>query len=159
MAPAPMAPTSMMPSMGAPGGFGQPQQQQQPPCMEDFMKLRGEVERRGKAVSAAGKRRTSPDEACKIISSFVDADQRMIKFVASNSRSCGIPPDVLTNMTKQHESHVQLRQRVCTAAAQPRPSQGPTFSDVLGSPALPDTTTTSRSGSTFDTLSGNALAR
>jgi hypothetical protein len=159
-APSAMAPAPMSPAMSpAPGGFAPPQQQQ-PPCMDDFMKLRGEFERRAKAVEAAGKRKPAPDEACKLISSFVDAGSRLIKFVEVNTRSCGIPPDILTNLKTSHVDHVQLRTRVCNAAAQPRSAPGPTFSDVLGSPALPDTTTTTRAGgSTFDTLSGNALAR
>jgi hypothetical protein len=154
-----MAPAPMSPAMGAPGGFGQPQQQQ-PPCMDDFMKVRGEFERRAKAVEAAGKRKPSPDEACKLISSFVDSGTRLIKFVETNIRSCGIPPEILTNLKTSHVDHVQLRTRVCNAAAQPRSAPGPSFSDVLGSPTLPDNTTTTRAGgSTFDTLSGNALTR
>ena len=158
MGPAPMSP-SMSPAMGAPGGFGQ-QQQQQPPCMDEFMKVRGEFERRAKAVEAAGKRKPSPDEACKLISSFVESGTRLIKFVEANTRSCSIPPEILTNLKTSHVDHVQLRTRVCNAAAQPRSAPGPSFSDVLGSPTLPDNTTTTRAGgSTFDTLSGNALTR
>lgn len=143
--------------MGAPGGFSQPQQA---PCMDDFVKLRTEAERRGKAVQAAGKRKIGPDEACRLISRYVDADVRLVKFVETNMRSCGIPADVLKNLKENHDGALQLKSRVCTAAAQPRAAPGPTFSDVLGSPTLPDATTTSRTGgSTFDTLSGNVLAR
>ena len=47
-------------AMGAPGGvFGGGQQPQQPPCMDDFVKLRGETERRGKLIQAASKRKAS----------------------------------------------------------------------------------------------------
>ncbi len=82
----------MSPAMApAPGGFASPQQQQ-PPCMEDFMKLRGEFERRAKAVEAAGKRRPAPDEACKLISSFVESGTRLVKFVETNTRSAAFRP-------------------------------------------------------------------
>lgn len=149
-----MAPPGMG---GMPGGFGG--QQQQPPCMDDIVKLRTEVEKRGNAAQAVSKRRGSPDEACKALSGFVEANSRLVNFIKSNGRSCGIPPDVLPNLTKQHATYVQYRTSACNAAAQPRQAPGPTFSDVLGSPTLPDSTTTTRAGSTFDTLSGNALAR
>ena len=50
--------------------------------------------------------------------------------------------------------------QVCTAAAQPRGPAGPTMSDVLGSPSLPTAEAERpKGGSTFDTISGNALAR
>jgi hypothetical protein len=159
-APVPMSP-AMPGGFGAPGGFSAPQQQEAP-CMADFVKLRGETERRGKLIQAASKRKAPPDEACKLLTNFVEADQKMLKFVETNAKSCGIPPAIPAEMKKNHTSVQQLRSRVCAAAqagAQQRP-QGPSFSDVLGTSSLPEATTTTRSGgSTFDTLSGNALAR
>jgi hypothetical protein len=163
-APAAAAAPIVMPpgmSMGAPGGaFGAPQQQQ-PPCMDDFMKLRGETEKRGKAIQAASKRKAPPTEACKLIVSYIEADLKMISFVETNAKSCGIPPNIPADMKKQHAGVQQLRGRVCDAAAQAATQQpkGPSFSDVLGTATLPEASTTTRSGgSTFDTLSGNALA-
>jgi hypothetical protein len=159
-APSAMAPAPMSPAMApAPGGFA-PQQQQQPPCMDEFMKLRAEAERRGKALQDAGKRKAGPEVACRLINSFIEADQRWVKFAEDSQRSCGIPQDAIKSIKANHQGALELKQRVCNAAAQPRSAPGPTFSDVLGSPTLPDTTTTTRAGgSTFDTLSGNALAR
>lgn len=161
--PAPMSP-AMSPgmAMGAPGGvFGAPQQQQQPPCMDDFMKLRAETERRGKLIQAASKRKAQPAEACRLITSYIEADQKMISFVEANLKSCGIPPNIPADMKKNHTGVQQLRTRVCDAAqAQAQQPKGPSFSDVLGGATLPEADTTRRAGgSTFDTLSGNALSR
>lgn len=155
---APSAPATPM-AMPPGGAFGAPQQQ--PPCMDDFMKLRGETERRGKLIQAASKRKAPPAEACKLITNYIDADQKMINFVETNAKSCGIPPNISVDMKKQHASVQQLRGRVCDAAqAQAQQPKGPSFSDVLGGATLPEADTTRRSGgSTFDTLSGNALSR
>lgn len=146
--------------MGMPG-FGGPQAGQEPPCMADFVKLRSETERRGKAVKAASDRQVPPGDACKLLTNFVEADRRMLRFVEANSASCGIPPEIGKSMRTNHASAEQVRKNVCAAAqAQQRGPQGPSFSDVLGAPSLPDASATNRAGgSTFDTLNGNVLAR
>jgi hypothetical protein len=53
---------------------------------------------------------------------------------------------------------VKIRTQVCNAAAAPRPA-APSLSDALGGPviATPENTKTGRG--TFDTLTGNALAK
>ena len=66
-------------------------------------------------------------------------------------------------MKTGHTKALAVTKQVCDAAAQgPRPT-GPSLSDALGTtPAVPSTITPSISkngGGTFDTLSGNALAR
>lgn len=161
-APSMMSPAVGMPGAGIGGGFGAPQQAQQaPPCYDEFMTLRGEVEKRGKALQAAGNRKAPPAEACKLIGSLVEADQKMVSFVATNAKSCGMPEDLEKNLRKNHNGYVELRTRVCNAAANANQApRGPSFSDVLGSPSLPEASGSRPSGgSTFDTLSGNVLAR
>lgn len=158
-----MSPAVGIPGAGMGGGFGAPQQaQQEPPCYDEFMKLRGEVEKRGKALQAAGNRKAPPAEACKLIRNLVEADQKMLSYVSTNAKSCGMPPDIEKNLRKNHSGYVELRTRVCDAAANAAAAgpRGPSFSDVLGSPSLPEANASRRSGgSTFDTLNGNVLAR
>ena len=59
-----------------------------------------------------------------------------------------------------HEHATQLAKQVCDVAAQggPRPA-GPSLSDALGSATVPDASTTKTGRGTFDTLTGNALAK
>jgi hypothetical protein len=159
-APSMMSPAIGMPGAGMGGGFGAPQQSQQPPCYDEFMKLRGEVEKRGKALQAAGNRKAPPAEACKLIGNLVEADQKMLSYVSTNAKSCGMPPDIEKNLRKNHSGYVELRTRVCDAAANANQApRGPSFSDVLGSPSLPEVNASRSGGSTFDTLNGNVLAR
>jgi len=165
------APMASFPASGAAplsGGFSSappPQQAQGGPgadCMKDFVPLRDETEKRGKAIKAASDRHASPQEACKLIGMFNTAELKMMKYVEKNSARCGIPPQVLDQLKTGHKNSEMMLKKVCDAAqqAQQRGPAGPTLSDVLGSASsLPEATTRKKGGSTFDTLSGNVLTR
>ena len=47
-------------------------------CMKGFVPLREEAERRGKLIKAASDRKAPPDEACKLIKNFGQAEMKMI---------------------------------------------------------------------------------
>jgi hypothetical protein len=157
------APGGMGGGMGGFGGGGAPQgpSAAQQACIGEFNRLKGEVESRGKRVSAAGQQKVSPDVACKLIGSFSQAEDNWIKFVATKGPGCGIPPTFGPQLKASHVRTVQLQQRVCEAAKQgPAGPAGPSLSDVLGSPSLPEAPQTKKpGGSTFDTINGNALSR
>jgi hypothetical protein len=165
---------SAFPSAGAApvsggGAFGPSPGQQQagPPggedCMKKFVPLREEAEKRGKAIKAAGERRAPPDEACKLIGNFSQAELKMIKYIEGNSARCGIPDEIGKQLRAGHKNTEQMQQKVCSVAQQQqqRGPAGPSLSEMLGSSAaMPEANTTKRSGgSTFDTLNGNVLAR
>ena len=131
-------------------------------CMKKFMPLREEAEKRGKAIKAAGERKAAPDEACKLIGNFGQAEIKMIKFVESNAARCGIPPSVAEQMKTGHKNTSDMQKKVCAAAqqVQQRGPSGPSLSEVLGSSAAaPEATAVRKGGSTFDTLNGNVLTR
>jgi hypothetical protein len=168
-------PASPFPSAGAPafgggGGFQRPMSapppQQAGPseaCMKNFIPLREEAERRGKLIKAASDRKASPEEACKLISNFGDAEVKMIKYVEIHSASCGIPAQIADQLKTGHKGTEQLRAKVCNVAQQMQQRGGPaapTLSDVLGSSAaLPEANASKKGGSAFDTLTGNVLTR
>jgi hypothetical protein len=146
--------------------FAAPPTQGGPPdeCMKDFLPLRQEAEKRGAVLKTAGEHHAGPDEACKLIGNFLQAETKMVKYVEANSARCGIPPQISEQLKKGHVSTEAMRTRVCGAAAQMQKQQqgpaGPSLSEVLGSAAaLPEATVAKKSGNTFDTLSGNALTR
>jgi len=128
-------------------------------CMKNFMPLREEAEKRGKLIKAASERHAPPDEACKLIESFSQAEMKMMKYVEANSTKCGIPPYVLEQLKKGHSANTEpMQKKVCTMAQQ-RPA-GPSLSEALGSSAaLPEATPKKKGGSAFDTLTGNVLTR
>ena len=130
--------------------------------MKGFMPLREEAEKRGKLIKAASDRHAGPDEACKLISSYGQAEVKMIKYVEAHTAQCGIPAQVTDQLKNGHKSTEALEKKVCGVAQQmqQRGPAGPSLSEVLGSAAaLPEATPTKKGGSTFDTLNGNVLAR
>ena len=131
-------------------------------CMKGFVPLREEAEKRGKLIKAASERHAPPDEACKLIASFGQAETKMINYVENRSAKCGIPPQVTDQLKTGHKNTEAMQKKVCGFAqqAQQRGPAGPSLSEVLGSStALPEATPTKKGGSTFDTLNGNVLTR
>jgi hypothetical protein len=132
-------------------------------CMKAFVPLREDAEKRGKMIKLASERHAPPEEACKLIGGFAQAELKMMKYIEVNSSKCGIPPQVGDQMKAGHKNTELMLQKVCAAAQQQakgRGPAGPSLSEVLGSSAaLPEATVTKKGGSTFDTLNGNVLTR
>jgi hypothetical protein len=133
-------------------------------CMKAFLPLREDAEKRGKLIQAASEHHAPPDQACKLIKGFGEAEVKMIKYVEAHSAECGIPPQIADQLKGGHKNTETMQQKVCTVAEQAAQAKknaaGPSLSDVLGSAAsVPDATTSKKRGTTFDTLSGNALER
>ena len=132
-------------------------------CMKGFVPLREEAEKRGKMIKAASERHAPPDEACKLIKNFGQAEIKMIKYVDSHAAKCGIPPQISDQLKLGHKNTESMKTKVCAVAQQmqQRGPAGPSLSEVLGSPAaIPEATPIKRrGGSIFDTLEGNVLER
>jgi hypothetical protein len=164
------APAASFPSGGAAPitgsaferGPAPPSQGAQDDCMKGFMPLREEAEKRGKLIKAASERHAAPEEACKLIGNFGQAEIKMIKYVESHAAKCGIPPQIADQLKNGHKNTEAMQKKVCNVAQQQQQKgpAGPSLSEVLGSSAaLPEATPTKKGGSTFDTLNGNVLTR
>ncbi len=146
-------------------GFGPPPGPPQggQDCMGEFTPLKAEAEKRAMVIKEMGKRRAPPAEACKAIGAFSQAEIKMIKYVDGNAKRCGIPPQVGQQMINGHKMTEQMLTKVCAAAQGQAQGGGgaPTLSEALGASITPpEANPTKRTGgSTFDTLSGNILAR
>jgi len=130
--------------------------------MKGFIPLREDAEKRGKLIKAAGERHAPPEEACKLIGNFSQAELKMIKYVESNSTKCGIPAQIAEQLRTGHKNTEALEKKVCNVAEQmqKRGPAGPSLSEVLGTAtSAPEATATRKGGSTFDTLNGNVLQR
>jgi hypothetical protein len=161
---APLAATGLQPPPAPPSQQpGGPADQ----CMKGFLPLREEAEKRGKLIKAASEHHAGPDEACKLIGSFSQAEVKMISYVEANAAKCGIPPQIPEQLKAGHKNTETMQKKVCEVAQKMQQQQqqkgpaGPTLSEVLGSATtLPETATAKKSGgTTFDTLNGNVLAR
>jgi hypothetical protein len=131
-------------------------QQQPPPCIKEFLRLRNDTEDKGKAIQAASKRKASPREACKLFNIFTAAETKLIKYAADNSVWCGIPPQIVQQMKQGHAKAMEIRTKVCRAAEAPPAPAGPSLSDAL-TPRVPDADNIKTGRGTFDTLTGTPL--
>lgn len=135
-------------------------QQQEPACVKEFVKLRESAQKRAGAIQAAttGSRKPSAKEACGLFNAFSAAEAKLVKYASTNASSCGIPPQVVTQMKEAHTKTNGIRSNVCRAAAAPPRPTGPTLSDALSAP-IPDSNNIKTGRGTFDTLSGTTLGR
>ena len=60
------------------GGMAPPRQQQEPPCMKDFLPLRAEAEKRANALKATMEKKPTREEACSMFKSFTAAETKMV---------------------------------------------------------------------------------
>ena len=88
--------------------------------MKGFIPLREEAERRGKLIKAASDRKAPPDEACKLITNFGEAEVKMIAYVETNSAKCGIPPQIADQLKNGHKNTEKMQKQVCAVAQQAR---------------------------------------
>jgi hypothetical protein len=130
-------------------------------CMKAFLPLRAEAEKRGKLIQAASDRKAPPDEACKLIANFSQAEVKMIDYIKAHAAKCGIPAQVGEQMKAGHKNTEAMRAKVCQVAQQmqTRGPAGPSLSEVVGSGSAPEANVGKKGGSTFDTLNGNVLTR
>src|SRR5947209_13394245 len=100
---------------GGPGAFSAAPPTQGPgeDCMKAFMPLREDAEKRGKLIKAASDRHAPPDEACKLITNFGQAETNMIRYVEKHSADCGIPPQIAEQLKTGHKNTEGLQAKVC----------------------------------------------
>jgi len=134
---------------------------QQVDCQGGFSAAKAEYEKRGHAVELANKRKATAEEACGLFKSLVDAQAKMFKFLKDNKAVCGVPDEVIKNLSGSLAKTTEVKTRVCQVAAtgggRPAPSAGLSGAinitgDVGGAPP-------ENSGGLFDTLNGNILQR
>jgi len=133
-----------------------PQQQGEPPCMKDFVKLRDETEKQAAAVMAAQKNKVPLPEACRLLTLFTASQERFLAFAKKNETWCGIPPQLVQQISVAHTNVAKARTKVCQMAAQPQRPAGPSLSDALGTPVTNSSNIKTGRG-TFDTLTGTPL--
>jgi len=135
-----------------------PPQQQEPPCIQEFLKLRSDAEKKAGAIKVAGERKAQPNEVCQLFNAFIAAQTKMLKYTNDSGVWCGIPAHVSEGLKQGIAKTSEIRTRICRAAAAPQQPQGPSLSDALSSP-VPDSNNIKTGRGTFDTLTGNPLGK
>ena len=137
----PFPPVGTAPLIGGALGVPPPSSGASEVCMKDFTPLREEAEKRGKLIKAASERKAPPDEACKLIAAFGEAEVKMIKYVDLNAAVCGIPQRIADQLKAGHKNTETLREKVCAVAQQvvrQRSPDGPAQINDIGDPVMED---------------------
>ena len=142
---------SMGPGPGASAGI--------PPCLQKFLPMRAEAEKRAGALQVGINKKKPPPELCHLFRSFSDAEEKVVSYAVANQAGCAIPPDAVAQMKKNHAKTTEVRDKVCAVAQQPAKPAGPNLGEALGFGSLPTAETTRAGTGTLDSLSGNPLAR
>jgi hypothetical protein len=140
---------------GANTAFAQMSQGGASPC-NGFLPLRDDAQQKGNAIGAAEKRHADRTEMCKIVSVFSVAEAKALKFLQTNMTWCGIPQEAITSAKASHDRTLKFRDMVCAPAPQPHV---PNLSDAIGTPSVDTSKNTKTNTGTFNTLTGNPLAR
>jgi hypothetical protein len=123
----------------------------------DFTNLTAEAQKRSALVSAAMKAKADRKELCTLMTNFVAAETNVVKFLQDNKVWCGVPDQVITVSKANHEKSMKFRTMACSEDA-PRP-KAPSLSDAIKAPSVDTAKHTKTGRGTFDTLTGNPLAR
>jgi hypothetical protein len=137
-----------MPGQGPPPGAN---------ACEAFVPLRQDAEKNAAAIRTASERQAPREEICPLFQRFTASEAKVVKFLETHQKQCGIPPDVIKTSKANHGKTIQIRNQVCRAGPA---VAAPSLSDALGGPAVPDTSAPAKRGvGTFDTLTGSPLVR
>ena len=129
---------------------------QAPSVCASFTKLTEEAQTRGAAVGAAIKAKADRKEICALMNRFIPAEAATVKFLVDNRTWCGIPDQAISVAKANHERSAKFRTAACEEAPHPKV---PTLSDAIQSPSVDTGKNTKTGRGTFDTLTGNPLAR
>jgi hypothetical protein len=82
-------------------------------CRRQSIALKQDWEAKAQPVREAGQSKASPETACKLITSFEEAEIKLINFMQANSAKCQIPGDVIEKMKTAHLTTEGLKQKAC----------------------------------------------
>jgi hypothetical protein len=125
------------------------------PC-EGFRPLTELAQKRGAAIGAAQKHHPDRKEMCTLVSQFSVAEAAVVKFLETNQTWCGVPAEAVKTAKASHDKTLKFKEAVCAAAPAPKI---PTLSDAIATPKVDTAKNTKTGHGTFDTLTGNPLAK
>jgi hypothetical protein len=129
---------------------------QMPSVCNNFTRLKDDAEKNALVMQKIGQTHGDRKVMCGAVTRFAAAETLVVKFLEDNKTACGIPDQAIAVSKTNHERSLKFRDTVCAEAPQAKP---PSLSDALGTPTL-DTAKNTRTGKgTFDTLTGNPLAK
>jgi hypothetical protein len=141
------------------GGPGPGPSDAQRICLS-FPTIREDVEKSAALIKTASERKATREEVCPLFKTFAAKEGKMIAFLETHQKLCGVPPKIIVQVKTNHAGTIRIRNAVCSSGPMPGAARGPTLSDALGGPVIADDASAKLPGrGTFDTLTGNALQK
>jgi hypothetical protein len=128
-----------------------------PNICANFSRISDEAQKRGSAVTAGIKGHVERKQICTLMTSFVAAEGAVVKFLVDNQTWCGVPAEAIKNAKAGHEKSLEFRTRAC--AEDMGHGKPPSLSDAIKTPTVDSAANTRTGHGTFDSLTGNPLAR
>jgi hypothetical protein len=144
-------------STGMPAWTSPAAAQGAPQCA-DFPRLSAETKKRADAVQAAMNAKADRKQICTLLTTFVASEAIVIKFLEENKEWCGVPDQAIATSKTNHEKSIKFKTLACAAADAPQ-AKPPSLSDAIKTPSVDSSANTKTGRGTFDTLTGNPLAR
>jgi hypothetical protein len=93
-----------------------------PPACQQLLSLREETRKHAQALQAAGQKKASPEELCKLFKVYLEAERKMVTDLEEHQATCGLPADLPKQVKASHAKASQMAEQICEVAAQgPRP--------------------------------------
>jgi len=124
----------------------------------EFVKLRDDAQQKAMAVKNATDKHADRKEVCTLITRFSTAESNALKFLVANKTWCGVPDVAIAGAKANHEKTEKFRALACSDAPEAHP-HAPTLSDAIATPTIDTGSNTKTGRGTFDTLTGNPLAK
>jgi hypothetical protein len=128
------------------------------PQCNDFVKLREDAQKKASVVQAASLHKDDRKSMCEAITHFSAAEGLALKFMQENMAWCGIPQQAIDGAKANHAKTVQFQTAICAEGPAVKP-KAPTLSDAIDTPTVDSGKNTKTGRGTFDTLTGNPLAK
>jgi hypothetical protein len=128
------------------------------PQCADFPRLSAETKKKADAVQAAINAKADRKQVCTLMTTFVASESTVIKFLEDNKVWCGVPDQAIAISKTNHEKSIKFKTMACTADIAPQ-VKPPSLSDAIKTPSVDSAKNTTTGRGTFDTLTGNPLAR
>ncbi len=100
-----------------------------PPKCQALLTTRDELQKHGKAIEAANRKKADVKVACRLFRSYIATEGKMLRMLEADGPACGAGAQVIQQVRGSHAKAQQIGKQVCDAAA-----RGPRLFD----PQLPD---------------------
>ena len=86
-----------------------------PQCTQALAKMRGELVKRANDMEIAIRNNAPTEQKCRLSAAYLAADEKVLAFMKSNQRKCGLEALVVAQQQAVHESNRRAKDVLCTA--------------------------------------------